>query len=68
MTPEHRRAEFDLIWQRMPGRNIDKLRSIATICGVRENTVRIWRIMRDMPTHRTIPAGRLGLLKREVLR
>lgn len=61
MTAEERKAEFDKLFDSLPGKNIEKIRAVADALYCRENTVRIWRLRK--PT-RVIPEVKLKLLKR----
>lgn len=67
MTPDQlrRKAEFDQLFDSMPGKNIERLRRIADILCVKENSVRIWRMKR--PT-RVIPDSKLRIIQRELAR
>lgn len=55
-----RRAEFDAIFEAMPGKNIERLRAVATALRCEVNTVRGWRLSEP---HRVISQKRLALLK-----
>lgn len=61
LTPEQRQAEFNRLFESLPGpRNVDRLRQVAKILHLRENTVRIWRLANPP---RTIPQRSLGILR-----
>lgn len=61
MTPTERKAEFDRLFESLPGRNIERLRRVADALFCKENTVRIWR-MKAPP--RVIPEAKLKILQR----
>lgn len=57
---QERRQEFNRIFDSLPGKNVEKIRLVASIIGVKENTVRIYRTS----THsRTIPEFKLSVLR-----
>jgi hypothetical protein len=60
---QRRKAEFDKLFDSLPGKNIEKIRRIADILYCRENSVRIYRLKK--PT-RVIPDGKLKILRREL--
>ncbi len=61
MTPEDRKREFDKLFDSLPGKNVEKLRTVAGVLFCQENSVRIWR-MRRPP--RVIPESKLRILQR----
>ena len=61
MTPEQRKAEFDKLFDSLPGKNVERIRAVADVLFCRENTVRIWRM--KQPT-RVIPESKLKMLQR----
>ena len=60
MTREERKAQFDRLFDSLPGRKVEKIRYIAGLLYCAENTVRIWQLRE--PT-RVIPKGKLLILK-----
>ena len=63
MTSEQRKAEFDKLFDSLPGKNVEKIRRMADVLCCAENTIRIYRLKK--PT-RTIPASKLRILQREL--
>jgi len=61
MTPDQRRAEFDRVFEALPGRNIDRIRQVCEVLYCQPNTVRIWRMKRSP---RIIPEAKLRMLQR----
>lgn len=61
MTAEQRKSEFDKLFNSLPGKNVEKIRSICAVLYCRENTVRVWRMR--TPT-RVIPEAKLKMLQR----
>lgn len=62
---QRRKAEFDKLFDSLPGKNVEKIRQVAKMLCCRENTVRIYRLKE--PT-RFIPDGKLQILRREIER
>lgn len=62
MTKEERRAEFETLFGKMPGRPVDRIRAICEILHCAEITVRIWRIKGEK-SGRVIPEQKLQILK-----
>jgi hypothetical protein len=60
---QRRKAEFDKLFDSLPGKNVEKIRRIADILCCRENSVRIYRLKK--PT-RVIPDSKLKILRREL--
>lgn len=61
MTPEERQAEFNRLFAALPGpRNVDRLRQVAGILHLRENSVRIYRMAKPP---RVIPERSLRILR-----
>lgn len=60
---QQRKAEFDRIFESLPGSNIDRIRAVTATLLVRENTVRGWRLARP---HRVPSERMMGLLRRAV--
>lgn len=58
---QRRKAEFDKLFDSLPGKNVEKIRAIADALYCRENTVRIYRLKK--PT-RVIPDSKLKILQR----
>ena len=58
-----RKAEFDAIFDALPGKNIEKLRAVAKVLCLQVNTVRGWRM--DEP-YRVISPGRLQILRQQL--
>ena len=63
MTKEERQAEFNRLFESIPGRNIDRIRKVCEILHYRENTLRVYRIKN--PT-RVMPERQLKILAREL--
>jgi hypothetical protein len=63
MTNEQRQAEFNRLYETIPGRNIDRIRKVCDILGYKLNTIRVWRIKN--PT-RFCPERQLRILAREL--
>lgn len=61
LTAEQRSAEFHELWNRLPGRKIDKMRVVRDVLFASAVTIRIWR-MKD--TGRPIPEAKLRILQR----
>ena len=61
MTKEQRKAEFDRLFESIPGKNIERLHAVAEVLYCKLNTVRIWR-MAQPP--RVIPEAKLMMLKK----
>lgn len=64
MTKEQRKAEFDRLFESIPGRNIDRIRAVCGILFCKPNTVRVWRVKTGL--NRVIPADKLQILQREL--
>lgn len=60
MTPEERQAEFNALFDALPGKNIEKIRRVCGILHLRENTVRLYRM--KTPS-RYIPERSLRILR-----
>lgn len=58
-----RKAEFDKLFESIPGKNVEKIRRIADVLCCRENTIRVYRLKK--PT-RVIPDGKLRILQRDL--
>lgn len=63
MTPSERQAEFNKLFDALPGRNVDKLKRVSEALFCKTNTVRIWR-MKKPP--RVIPESKLKILQRSI--
>jgi len=63
MQAEQRQAEFNRLFDSIPGKNVEKIRRVCAILCCRENTVRGWRLERP---HRMIPEAKLRILQREL--
>ena len=61
LTPAQRTTEFHKLWDRLPGRKIDKMRTVRDVLFTSATTIRIWR-MKD--TQRPIPEAKLRILQR----
>lgn len=63
MTPDQqrRKAEFDKLFDGLPGKNVERIRAIAAALYCAENSVRIYRLKN--PT-RVIPESKLRILQR----
>lgn len=63
MTPDQqrRKQEFDKLFESLPGKNVERLRSVADVLYCKINSVRIWR-MKNPP--RVIPEAKLKMLQR----
>ena len=59
-TPEQRQAEFNALFEALPGKNIEKIRRVCAILHLKENTVRLYRMRK--PT-RFIPERSLRILR-----
>jgi hypothetical protein len=60
MTPTERQAEFNRLFDALPGKNIDKIRKVCAILHLRENTVRLYRMTKPS---RYIPERSLRILR-----
>lgn len=58
---KRRKAEFDNLFDKLPGSNVERLRAVAAVLYCQENTVRIWR-MKNPP--RVITDASLKILQR----
>jgi len=63
MTPEQRQAEFNRLFEAIPGRNVDRIKRVCDAILCRPNTVRIWRMARPP---RVISARSLQMLRRHL--
>lgn len=64
MTPQERKAEFDRLFESIPGRNIEKIRKVCSILQYKENTVRILRMKNG---EKVIPERMLAILSRAIV-
>lgn len=62
MTKEERRAEFETLFDQMPGKPVERIRAICEILHCAEITVRIWRTNGEK-SGRVIPEQKLQILK-----
>ena len=60
MTPTERQAEFNQLFDALPGKNIEKIRKVCAILHLRENTVRLYRMSKPS---RYIPERSLKILR-----
>lgn len=60
MTPTERQAEFNRLFDALPGKNIDKIRKVCAILHLQENTVRLYRMTKPS---RYIPERSLKILR-----
>ena len=60
MTHEQRQAEFNVLFDALPGKNIEKIRRVCAILHLKENTVRLYRLN---PPSRIIPERSLKILR-----
>lgn len=60
MTPTERQAEFNALFDALPGKNIEKIRRVCAILHLQENTVRLYR---TKPPARTVPERSLRILR-----
>lgn len=66
MSPEERHAEFARLYAAIPGRNIDKLRKVASILCCQVNSVRI--AMLKTSNRKPMTERNLAILRRELER
>ena len=59
MTPNERQAEFNRLFDALPGKNIEKIRRVCAILHLQENTVRLYRMTKPS---RYIPERSLRIL------
>ncbi len=62
MTKDERRAEFETLFDQMPGKPVERIRAICEILHCAEITVRIWRTNGEK-SGRVIPEQKLQILK-----
>jgi hypothetical protein len=60
MTPQERQAEFNRLFDALPGKNIEKIRAVCAILHLQENTVRLYRMRTPS---RYIPERSLHILR-----
>ena len=60
MTPTERQAEFNALFDALPGKNIEKIRKVCAVLHLRENTIRLYRCN---PPSRIIPERSLKILR-----
>jgi len=60
-----RKAEFDALFARLPGKKVDRVRAIADALCCTEGTVRIWLVKPGAKSARAISASNLKLLERQ---
>lgn len=60
MTPQERQAEFNRLFDALPGKNIEKIRAVCAILHLQENTIRLYRLKKPA---RTIPERSLHILR-----
>lgn len=60
---QRRKAEFDQLFESIPGKNTEKIRRVCEILHYQENTIRILR-MANPP--RFIPDRMLAILRKEL--
>lgn len=58
---QRRKAEFDKLFDSLPGKNMERLRAVSGVLYCKINTVRIWRLKKPS---RVIPDGKLKILQR----
>lgn len=61
MTPIQRTAEFNRLFESLPGKNVERIARVCDVLYCQPNTVRIWR-MKKPP--RVIPEAKLRILQR----
>lgn len=61
MTPAERQAEFNRLFESIPGKNTDRIKRVCEILFCQPNSVRIYR-MKKPP--RVIPEAKLKILQR----
>lgn len=61
MTPAQRQAEFNALFDALPGKNIEKIRKVCSILFCKPNSVRLYRM--KTPS-RYIPEAKINILKR----
>lgn len=61
MNQEQRKAEFDRLYESIPGKNVERIRRVCDILFCKPNTVRVWRMAKPP---RTIPESKLLILRR----
>lgn len=60
MTPTERQAEFNALFDALPGKNIEKIRRVCAILHLKENSVRLYRMKKPS---RFIPERSLKILR-----
>lgn len=60
-----RKAEFNRLFESIPGRNKFRVKLVAEILGYKPNTVRVWR-MKNQKQVRVISERMLALLRAEL--
>lgn len=63
MTPEQRKAEFDRLYESIPGKNTDRIKRVCDVLFCKPNSVRIWRMAKPP---RVIPEAKLRILERAI--
>ena len=63
---EQRRAEFNAVYDSIPGDDAAKVAKICEILGYEPHTVRVLRV--KTKAHKVIPPAKLNILKRELAR
>ena len=61
MTPKERQAEFNRLFESIPGKNTERITRVCEILFCKPNSVRIYR-MKTPP--RVIPEAKLKILQR----
>lgn len=65
MTPQDRKAEFDRLYESIPGRNVDRIKRVCEILFCKPNSVRIWRMAKPP---RVIPEAKIKILEAALAR
>ncbi|MCE2909393.1 MAG: hypothetical protein LW712_11175 [Burkholderiaceae bacterium] len=67
MTPDQaqRKAEFDRLFESLPGTNVQRIASVCQAIAVKTGTVRIWRLKAPprVPSQRSIDLLKQALSK-----
>lgn len=61
MTPQERQAEFNRIFESIPGKNMDRINKVCSILFCKPNSVRLYRMKKPA---RFIPEAKINILKK----
>lgn len=61
MTPAQRKAEFDRLFESIPGKNIDRINKVCSILFCKPNSVRLYRMKKPA---RYMPEAKIYILQK----